>query len=158
MSRRNARVRAAALSYIVDHGTTGPAALARRYLSVQSDTPGVCYRQIVEPGPLAGLRLDQRQADAASTLAQLWREALPGREAPMAYAGGGRRGRSLSPDEEQAAGEAARLYGAALDQVQWSEGVRGVIALETAIIHHQPAHAGFLLRALTALADYFEHG
>jgi hypothetical protein len=159
MSRRNdrnARASSAVMIEPVDHGADGPAALARRVVEVPTDIAGVSCRQVVEPGPLAGLRLEQRQADAAAELARLWRAALPGREAPMGYAGGGRSGRHLSPEEEREAGEAARLYRDALDACQWAVGVRGVIALETCIIHHQQARlSSHLPRALTALADHF---
>lgn len=139
-----------------DRGADGPAALARRLVQLPTDRAGVYCRQVVEPGPLAGIRLDQRQLDAAAELSRLWREALPGREAPGAYAGGGQAGRHLSPEEERVAGDAARDYRAALDAVHWSVGLRGVIALETALIYHQQAHhRGLLPQALAALADHW---
>lgn len=162
MSRRNDRnARASALATIepADEGADGPASLARRSLMVPSDRPGVSYRQVIEAGPLHGLRLDQRQADAAASLAQLWREALPGRVRCGGYGAGGHDGRALTADEEVEAGQAARAYRAALDAVQFAVGVRGVIAVETAIIHHERGHhAAHLLSALTALADHFECG
>jgi hypothetical protein len=53
-------------------------------------------------------------------------------------------------------GAVGRLYRDALDACQWAVGVRGVIALETCIIHHQQARlSSHLPRALTALADHF---
>lgn len=161
MSRRNDRnARASALAMIepVDHGADGPAALARRALLVPSDRPGVSYRQVIEAGPLHGLRLEQRQADAAASLAQLWREALPGRVRCGGYGAGGHDGRALTAEEEIEAGQAARAYRAALDAVQWQCGVRAASAVEQAVVHHErPVHAGHLLPGLTALADHFEH-
>jgi hypothetical protein len=153
----NARARAAVIAQpVIDRGADGPAALARRLVEVPTDAAGVTARQVVEPGPLAGIRLEQRQADAAAQLAQLWRDALPGRECPAGYAGGGRAGRHLSPEEEWAAGEAAREYRDALDAVQWATGVRGVIAVESCIIHREDGRmTSHLPRALTALADHF---
>ena len=144
----------------VDHGATGPAALARRLVQVPTEAAGVYCRQVVDPGPLAGLRLEQRQLDAAAELTRLWREAQPGRDRPGGYGGfGGGGSRHLSPEEEQAAGDAARDYRAALDAVQWAMGVRGVIALETALIYRERAHhAGLLPGALQALADHWRMG
>lgn len=141
-----------------DRGATGPAAMARRLVQLPTERAGVYCRQVVERGPLAGLDLEQRQWDAAAELVRLWRDALPGREQPMGHGNGGRAGaRHLSPDEEQAAGEAARTYRDALDAVQWATGIRGVIALETALIYREQAHsAAHLPRALQALADHFE--
>lgn len=140
-----------------DRGADGPAALARRLVQVPTEAAGVYCRQVVEPGPLTGLRLEQRQLDAAAELCRLWREALPGREQPMAYAGGGRAGRHLSPEEERAAGEAARAYSDALDGVQWACGPRGVMVIEAIVIHHGASQfAAHLPKALTALADHFE--
>jgi hypothetical protein len=154
----NARARAATiLQPVIDRGADGPAALARRLVEVPTDAAGVTARQVVEPGPLAGIRLDQRQADAAAQLAQLWRDALPGRDRPAGYGCRGTAGtRALTPDEEREAGEAARAYRDALDAIQWAVGVRGVIAIETAVIHREAAHhVAHLPRALTALADHF---
>lgn len=159
VSRRNARVRAAALSYIVDHGTDGPAALARRWLEVQSDAPGVTYRQVVEPGPLAGLRIDQRQADAAAELARLWRTALPGRVRPSGYGCRSHGGPVLTDAEERLAGQAARDYQVALDRVQWDAGLRAVWAVEAAVIRREAVDHRHLVAGLTALADHFQaHG
>lgn len=142
-----------------DRGADGPAALDRRLVQMPTEQAGIYCRQVIEPGPLQGLRLEQRQLDAAQELTRLWREALPGRAQPMAYAGGGRSGRHLSPEEERVAGQAARDYRAALDAVQWQCGVRGVIALETALIYRERAHhAGLLPGALGALADHWRMG
>jgi hypothetical protein len=157
----NARARIATiLQPVVDMGADGPAALARRVVEMPTDQAGVMCRQVIEAGPLHGLRLDQRQADAAAQLAQLWRDALPGRERPATFNNAGMAGcRALSPDEEIVAGQASRAYRAALDAVQWATGVRGVIAVETTVIHHERAHyVAHLLPALTALADHFECG
>ena len=139
-----------------DLGAQGPAALARRWLAVQSDTPGVNYRQVVEPGPLAGMRLDQRQADAAAELARLWREALPGRVRPSGYGCRSHGGPTLTEAQEVAAGRAARAYQNALDTVQWNAGVRAVFAVEAAVIRREPAQPGHLIAALNALADHFQ--
>lgn len=142
-----------------DRGSEGAAALARRLVQMPTEAAGVYCRQVVDPGPLHGLRLEQRQLDAAAELTRLWREALPGRAQPGSYAGGGKAGRHLSPEEEQAAGDAARDYRAALDAVQWACGVSGVIALETALIYRERAHhAGLLPGALGALADHWRMG
>jgi hypothetical protein len=153
----NARARIATiLQPVVDMGADGPAALARRVVEMPTDQAGVTCRQIIEQGPLHGLRLDQRQADAAAQLAQLWRDALPGRVRAGGYGAGGHHSRALTAEEEVEAGQAAREYRAALDAVQWQCGVRGVIAVETAVIHHERAHlAAHLLPALSALADHF---
>ena len=159
----SARGRNARASHIVmtaepaDHGPTGPAALARRMVQVPTEAAGVYCRQVVEPGPLAGLRLEQRQLDAAAQLVRLWRDALPGRDRPAGYGARGSAGlRHLSPEEETAAGQAARDYRDALDAVQWQCGVRGVIAAETALIHREPGrHGAQLPAALRALADHF---
>lgn len=160
MSRRDRNARASHLAttaLVADRGADGPAALARRLVQLPTEAAGVYCRQVVEPGPLAGLRLEQRQLDAAAQLARLWTEALPGREQPMGYGNGGRAGvRHLSSDEERAASEAARAYMDGLDAVQWACGIRGVIAVETAIIHRGASHhAGQLPAALRALADHF---
>lgn len=152
------RHRAVAHAFAADLGAPGPAAMARRSLMVPSDLPGVQCRQIAEPGPMQGLRLDQRQADAAAELARLWRDALPGRVRPGGYGCRSHGGPPLSPDEEYAAGEAARLYQSALDAVQWQAGVRGVYALEAAVIRREPAHLGHLAAALIALADHLDAG
>lgn len=140
----------------VDTGADGPAALARRLVQLPTDDAGVYCRQVIEAGPLHGLRLDQRQADAAAQLAQLWREALPGRVRAGGYGSRGHHSRALTPEEEIEAGQAARSYRAALDAIQWQCGVRGVVAVETCIIHHERGHhAAHLLPGLTALADHF---
>lgn len=156
---RNARASVTALTYTSppDKGADGPAALARRLIQVPTDDAGVWCRQVVDRGPLAGRNLEPRQMDAASELARLWREALPGREAPMGYGGDGKSGRHLSPEEERAAGDAAREYLAGLDAVQWACGVRGVMVVESVVIHHGASqHLAHLAQALTALADHFE--
>lgn len=157
-AHRNARAsRLAMIADPIDRGADGPAALARRLVQMPTDVAGVYCRQVVEAGPLAGLRLDQRQLDAAAELSRLWQEALPGRECPMGYGVGGRRGRHLSPEEERVAGDAARAYTAALDDLQGVLGVRGVIAVETTVIHHQkPHYPEFVPRALAVLADHFQ--
>jgi hypothetical protein len=155
---RNARARAATVAQpAIDTGADGPAALARRLVEVPTEQAGVVARQVIEPGPLTGFRLEQRQRDAAAELVRLWQVALPGRDLPMGWGNGGRAGvRHLSPEEELEAGEAARAYRDALDQVQWSCGVRGVIAVETTLIHREQARlVAHLPRALTALADHF---
>lgn len=142
-----------------DRGADGPAALARRLVQLPTEAAGVYCRQVIEPGPLAGIRLEQRQLDAAAQLARLWLDAKPGRDLPPGFGGfdgGGGGTRHLSPEEEKAAGEAARAYMDALDAVQWACGIRGVIAVETAIIHRGASHhAGQLPAALRALADHF---
>jgi hypothetical protein len=153
----NARARIATiLQPVVDMGADGPAALARRTVEMPTDQAGVMCRQVIEAGPLHGLRLDQRQADAAAQLAQLWRDALPGRVRAGGYGAGGHHSRALTAEEEVEAGEAAREYRAALDAVQWAAGVRGASAVEQAVVHHeQPVHAAHLAPGLTALADHF---
>jgi hypothetical protein len=160
MSRRlgrNARARIATVAtQAVDTGASGPAALARRMVEMPTDTAGVTCRQVIEQGPLHGLRLDQRQADAAAQLAQLWRDALPGRVRAGGYGAGGHHSRALTAEEEAEAGQAAREYRAALDACQWATGVRGVIAVEQAVVYHERGHyAAHLLPALSALADHF---
>jgi hypothetical protein len=141
---------------VADRGADGPAATRRRSIDLPTDAAGISCVQVIEAGPLHGLRLEQRQLDAAAQLAQLWRDALPGRVRPAGYGAGGHDSRALTAEEEEAAAEAARAYRAALDAVQWQAGVRGVIATETAIIHHELGHhGGHLLGALSALADHF---
>jgi hypothetical protein len=160
MSRRNdrnARARIAGVAQpLIDTGADGPAALARRLVQLPTEDAGVYCRQVIEAGPLHGLRLDQRQADAAAQLAQLWRDALPGRVRAGGYGSGGHDSRALTASEEIEAGQAAREYRAALDSVQWVAGVRGASAVEQAVVHHErPVHAAYLLPALSALADHF---
>lgn len=141
-----------------DTGPDGPAAMARRLVQMPTDVAGVYCRQVVEPGPLQGMRLEQRQMDAAAELVRLWREALPGRDRPAGYGARGSAGmRHLGPEEELQAGRAARAYRDALDAVQWCTGIHGVIAIETALIHRGHSHhAALLPKALMALADHFQ--
>lgn len=141
---------------LVDLGADGPAMERRRSYMVPSDRAGVEYRQMAEPGPLAGLRLDQRQYDAAAELARLWRDALPGMAMPMGYGNGGRAGeRHLTPEEAAAARDAYRGYNEAVDAVQWACGLRHVIALRATVIHHEPRDAWRVREALQVLADHW---
>lgn len=138
-----------------DQGAQGPAALARRWLDVPSDMPGVMCRQVVEPGPMAGMRLDQRMYDAAATLARLWQAAQPGLERPRGFRTHSS-GPSLTPAQEAAAGAAMREYQAALDAVQWDAGLRAVWAVEAAAVRREPADHRHLAAGLIALADHFQ--
>jgi hypothetical protein len=154
---RNARARIATTALPpIDTGADGPAALARRLVQLPTEDAGVYCRQVIEAGPLHGLRLEQRQADAAAQLAQLWRDARPGWVKPGAYGSAGDGERHLTASEEIEAGQAARAYKDALWAIQCGAGVRGVIAVETAVIHHERAHLiAHLLPALSVLADHF---
>jgi hypothetical protein len=117
-----------------DEGADGPAALARDIRkNIPTEIAGIYCRQVVEPGPMAGMRLDDRQLDAAGELSRLWREALPGREAPGAYAGGGHAGtRHLSRPtrSRRRARRRAALRWPPSTRCSGPAGVRGVMVVE----------------------------
>lgn len=139
-----------ALVVTADFGTNGPAQLARQSYRVPSDTAGMEYRQMADPGPLQGLQLHARHLEAASTLRSLWRASLAAMVRPSAFRHGVASDDTL---DDATAAQAYRDYNDAVWSVQCNAGLRAVMVLRRVVIDQEPTGETATLRlALDALA------
>lgn len=126
----------------------------RRSWLVPTQRAGVQTRLYADPGPLHGVRLEDRQLEAAALLAQIWREAQAGLERPRGLRTHGPGGEPTA-EEEALAAVAWKGYGAALEAVRARCGTLAVIAVRAAVIEHAACDQARALAGLAALADHW---
>lgn len=139
-------------------GTEGTADQRQRRL-IETIQAGVRLEVIEGHDPIDQLGLSVPQHNAAAYLRDLWRDALPEYEAPLAYGTGAGHGgrRHLTADERLAAARAWQAYRQAMEALSARASLRHAAAVRAMVIDEAPAHPPLVREGLTVLARFWQY-